>query len=181
MATWPEGRTAAGPGGLRASDADRERVVDALKTAFARGRLTKDEFDAGVGHALTSRTYAELAVVAAEIPAARPGAQSYRRDRARATVPAGQMARRSSLARTLRTRQWPWVLLAGVVLVLLGVTLVPSDTDGGHFGNTVVFLGMMLVLQAAARGVVRLPSDQHPGPRPPTPRWSTAGRRSPGR
>ena len=175
MAAWPEGGTAAGPGGLRASDADREQVVDALKTAFAWGRLTKNEFDAGVGRALTSRTYAELAVVAADIRAARPAAQSCRRDR---TVSAGQMARRHSLARTLRTRQWPWVLVAGLVLVLLGVTLVPSDTDGGHFGNTVVFLGLMLVLQAAARGVVKLPSDQDLGPRPPTPRWSTAGRRS---
>ena len=32
---------------LRASHADRERVIDTLKIAFVQGRFTKDEFDAG--------------------------------------------------------------------------------------------------------------------------------------
>jgi Domain of unknown function (DUF1707) len=177
MAAWPEGETAPGTaasGGLRASDADREQVIDALKTAFVWGRLTKDKFDARVGQALTSRTHTELAAVTAGIPAAPDGAQSCRRGSAPSVAPpvlAGQITRRDSIARTLRSRQWPRVLVAGLVLVLLGVTLVPSSTDGGRFGNMVVFFGMMIVLQAAARGVVRLPS------RPvPTPRWSTAGR-----
>jgi hypothetical protein len=31
-------------GRMRASHADRERVIDTLKTAFAQGRLAKDEF-----------------------------------------------------------------------------------------------------------------------------------------
>ena len=61
---------AAGGGGLRASHADRERVIDVLKAAFAQARLTKDEFDARVGSAFASRTYAELAAVTAGIPAA---------------------------------------------------------------------------------------------------------------
>ena len=52
-----------GPGRLRASHADRERAIDALKVAFVQGRLTKGELDARVGGALASRTYADLAVV----------------------------------------------------------------------------------------------------------------------
>jgi hypothetical protein len=40
-----------------------------LKAAFVHGRVTKDEFDARVGQAFGSRTYAELAVVTADIPA----------------------------------------------------------------------------------------------------------------
>jgi hypothetical protein len=61
-------------GHLRASHADREQMIDALKAAFVQGRLTKDEFDARVGQALASRTYAELATVIADLPAepARP-------------------------------------------------------------------------------------------------------------
>ena len=55
--------------GLRASRADRERVIDLLKAAFVQGRLTRDELDARVGHALASRTYAELAAVTADLPA----------------------------------------------------------------------------------------------------------------
>jgi len=50
-------------GGFLASDADRERVVDALKTAFVHGLLTKDELGRRTGQALTARTYAELAVI----------------------------------------------------------------------------------------------------------------------
>jgi hypothetical protein len=55
--------------GLRTSRADRERVIELLKAAFVQGRLAKDEFDARVGQALASRTYAELAAIGADIPA----------------------------------------------------------------------------------------------------------------
>jgi hypothetical protein len=61
--------SAAGRGHLRASHADRDQTVDALKTAFVQGRLTKDEFDTRIGQTLSSRTYAELAMVTAGIPA----------------------------------------------------------------------------------------------------------------
>jgi hypothetical protein len=59
----------AGRSRLRASDADREHVIVMLKAAFVHGRVTKDEFDARVGQAFASRTYAELAAVTADIPA----------------------------------------------------------------------------------------------------------------
>jgi hypothetical protein len=52
----------------RASDADREQVIGVLKAAFAQGRLTKDEFDARVGHAFTSRTHADLAALTVDVP-----------------------------------------------------------------------------------------------------------------
>jgi hypothetical protein len=54
---------------FRASDADRERVIDALKAAFVQGMLTKDELDMRAGWALASRTNAELAAITADIPA----------------------------------------------------------------------------------------------------------------
>jgi type III secretory pathway component EscV len=60
---------AAGRGRLRASHADREHVIDILKAMFVQGRVTKDQFDARVGQAFASRTYAELAAVTADIPA----------------------------------------------------------------------------------------------------------------
>jgi Domain of unknown function (DUF1707) len=76
--TEPGKQTAAGTAGdgrLRASDADREQVIDVLKAAFVQARLTKDEFEVRVGQAFASRTYAELAVVTAGIPAGPTGAQ----------------------------------------------------------------------------------------------------------
>jgi hypothetical protein len=56
-------------GGVRASDADRERAVDVLKAAFAEGRLTKEEHEARVHRAYGARTYAELAALCADLPA----------------------------------------------------------------------------------------------------------------
>ena len=58
-----------GRGRLRASDADREHVVGTLKAAYVHGLVTKDEFDARVSQAFASRTYAELALITAGIPA----------------------------------------------------------------------------------------------------------------
>ena len=56
-------------GRLMASDADRENVVDMLKTAFARGRLTKQELDLRAGQTFAARTYADLAALTADLPA----------------------------------------------------------------------------------------------------------------
>lgn len=78
MTVWPGDETAArarAHGHLRASHADRERVIDTLKAAFVQGCLAKDEFDARVGQTFGSRTYADLARVTADLPAGLAAAQ----------------------------------------------------------------------------------------------------------
>jgi DUF1707 SHOCT-like domain len=77
--TGPEEGAAAGRGHLRAGHADREHAIDMLKTAFAQGRLTKDELDARAGQAFTARTYAQLAALNADIPAGPPDSRPPRR------------------------------------------------------------------------------------------------------
>jgi Domain of unknown function (DUF1707) len=76
VTTGPQDAALAGRDRVRAGHADREQVIETLKTAFVHGQLTKDELDARVGQALTARTCADLAVLTAEIPpgpaAARP-------------------------------------------------------------------------------------------------------------
>jgi hypothetical protein len=54
---------------MLASDADREQVVEILTAAFVQGRLTIDELRLRAGLALASRTFAELGVTIADIPA----------------------------------------------------------------------------------------------------------------
>jgi Domain of unknown function (DUF1707) len=71
----PRATGATGHGRLRASDADREHVIDALKDAFVQGRLAKDELDMRAEQALTSRTYADLTAITADIPVRLPEAQ----------------------------------------------------------------------------------------------------------
>jgi hypothetical protein len=83
----------AGPGGeatadhadrgrLRASDADREQVIEVLKAAFVQGRVTQNELDMRSGQAFNAQTYADLAVLTADLPAgialARPPRQRAR-------------------------------------------------------------------------------------------------------
>jgi Domain of unknown function (DUF1707) len=93
--TEPQGPAAAGGDRLRAGHADREQVIETLKTAFVDGRLTKDELDARAGRALAVRTYADLAALTADIPsgtaAAGPGRphSPARRPLARAAVKSG--------------------------------------------------------------------------------------------
>ena len=92
----PEPGAQAAAAGLRASRADRERVIDLLKAAFVQGRLNRDEFDARVGQVLASRTHWELAAVTFDIPAEliealprRPPVQARRRISMNTAVSAG--------------------------------------------------------------------------------------------
>ncbi|MFJ4874882.1 DUF1707 domain-containing protein [Streptomyces sp. NPDC088745] len=63
---------------LRASDADREEVVEQLREAAAEGRLDMEELDERLGLALTAKTVAELAplvedvIPAQDLPAGEP-------------------------------------------------------------------------------------------------------------
>ena len=52
---------------VRASDADRDRVIDVLRAATADGRLTADEFSERMAAALSSRTFRELAPLTADL------------------------------------------------------------------------------------------------------------------
>jgi hypothetical protein len=58
-------------GKMRASDRDRDRVVEVLSLAFSEGRLSKDEYDDRLGNALSARTYADLDHIVTDLPAAR--------------------------------------------------------------------------------------------------------------
>ena len=68
---WPTGEPS-GPGSssqMRASDADRDRVMEVLRVAAADGRLTLDELDERLEAALSSRTLGELAALTADLMA----------------------------------------------------------------------------------------------------------------
>jgi hypothetical protein len=64
------------PGGdslLRASDADRDRAIEALAAANADGRLSLDEYSQRSEVALSARTLGDLAGLTADLPAPQPG------------------------------------------------------------------------------------------------------------
>ncbi len=63
------------PGGslARASDADRDRVIESLAAANAEGRLSLEEYAERSGAALTARTLGDLACLTADLPVPSPG------------------------------------------------------------------------------------------------------------
>jgi hypothetical protein len=71
-----ESHAAAASGHIRASDADRDRAVDALKAAYVYGLLTTEELAARTGQALAARTYADLTAVTAVLAERRPAPAS---------------------------------------------------------------------------------------------------------
>jgi hypothetical protein len=111
----------AGSGDLRASHADRERVIGILTAAFVQGRLAKDEFDLRVGQALASRTYAELAVVTADLP---PGL---------APLQHSQPARTPGWRPPLRG---PRLAMTMATLLYAGTWLLAFDLPGGGEGDS---------------------------------------------
>jgi Domain of unknown function (DUF1707) len=108
---------AAARGRVRASRADREQAIDALKVAFVQGRLTKDELDARLGQIFAARRYAELAAVTADIPAGLAGVQPSREP---------PRWRRSNAVR--------WAASGVVTPAILAAALVVSSVrgDGGY-------------------------------------------------
>jgi hypothetical protein len=57
-------------GALRVSHEDRDQVAESLRVAAGDGRLTAEELDERLESALTARTYDDLAVLVADLPAA---------------------------------------------------------------------------------------------------------------
>jgi hypothetical protein len=54
---------------IRASDHERESVVDVLRDAFTDGRLTFDEFEERTAAAYAAKTWTDLRALTADLPA----------------------------------------------------------------------------------------------------------------
>jgi hypothetical protein len=73
----PPQNNIAPPPSMLAAAADRERAIDVLKAAYGEGRITKDELDQRVHQVAQARTYADLGVVVADLPAGPLGGVSH--------------------------------------------------------------------------------------------------------
>lgn len=162
----PGDEIAAGRGHLRASHADRERVLGILKEAFVHGMLAKDELDLRVGQTLAARTYAELAALTADLPA----------------MPAMARPPQSARAEGERRVARPGPVIAAATAVYAGVWsftfMMPWATNDG-FPQAIVTLffsatvGYMLVMAIAVGHAIagwrqkrsrrQLPAGQAPG------------------
>jgi len=109
--------------GIRASDSDRELVVDRLRGAAGEGRIASHELEERVGRALAARTYGDLDATVADLPGARS---------------------RGRAARALGTaRSHPALLLAAIPVVLVAVAVM--------LALTLTWLVLMVVLFVLGR------------------------------
>ncbi len=118
MTTGPENRrtaAAARGGQLRASQADREGVIDALKAAYVAERLTEDGFEARVGQAFAARTHADLAAITADIPVGPVAAQPARMPDRMVAWGTGAIIAAAALGGA--------VLIGGSALILWAITM----------------------------------------------------------
>lgn len=111
---------------MRASDRDRQEVVDRLRAALDDGRLKMDEYVDRVGVAYEAVTYGELATLQADLPAlqrpAGPPGRAPRRD-------AAQQGLFGSLPTPLKVLWTIW--LVPVLINVVVWILVSAST--GHF------------------------------------------------
>lgn len=96
--------------GIRASDADREQVVEILRAQTAQGRLTLEELQERTGAAYTARTWHELRRLTSDLPVE----PVFERDD-RSRLPAGEERplERPSGQRVPTRQPAPRVVLAG--------------------------------------------------------------------
>jgi hypothetical protein len=149
---------AEGHGHLRASRADREQVIGTLKAAFVQGRLTKDEFELRVGQTFTSRTYAELAALTADLPAGLTAATPPQPARARAGRPVVRPGRVITGVAALYAGAWTYLLF-----------LAPHSGENPWtrpliIDGTVVCVGIVILCVAA---ILLKRRDRRPGGQPP--------------
>jgi hypothetical protein len=162
----------AGRDRLRASDDDRERVIDALKAAFVEGRLTRGELDLRAGQAYCSRTYAELAAATADIrprpPVTKPPVTRPLVTRPR-PVPAWPPPELPASAARRPANHWglKWALvLATIALPIMIAEALATGSKDLFSGTTLAMMAYILGLRIALTNVVcaRLDDDDPGGP-----------------
>lgn len=148
------GEVPARPGDqLRASDRDRERVVEILKEAFAEGRLDNDEFSERIIHAQAARSHAQLAALTADIPlpsasAAPAEASAWRPVQARARWTAALAA--TSLVLGIASVAIPSVVLIALPGVALGAVAVALSGRVHPVARWIAATGMVLAVLGMA-------------------------------
>jgi hypothetical protein len=131
---------------LRASDADREQFVEALRQHHVEGRITAEELSERSGRAYAARTLGDLDAVATDLPPLQPPAPP--RASAAPDAPAAGLPQRmrppgpkraAAKANLIRSLVW-----YGMISVVLIVVWAMSGRD--YFWPVWPILGFMLLL-----------------------------------
>jgi Domain of unknown function (DUF1707) len=115
---------------MRASDRDRQQVVERLRSALEDGRLTMDEYVDRMEVAYQAATYGDLAPLCADLPASSP-VVGGRETAAAVAAPPAICARASYLGGLPIVLKVLWTIWLTAVSVNVVVWALVSGT-GGH-------------------------------------------------
>jgi hypothetical protein len=114
---------------MRASDRDRQEVVDRLRTALEDGRLQMEEYVERMGLAYQAVTYGDLAPLCADLPAWE-SMTAGRKPHSPATAPPAAAARRGVVAGLPAALKVLWTIWLTAVSVNVVVWALVSGTTG---------------------------------------------------
>lgn len=115
---------------MRASDRDRQQVVEQLRRALEDGRLTMEEYMERMEVAYQAATYGDLAPLCADLPASSPGIAGPQTTAAATAVPAVS-CRAGFLAGLPAALKVLWTIWLAIVSINVVVWALVSGT-GGH-------------------------------------------------
>jgi hypothetical protein len=139
-------------GKLRASDTDRDRVVELLSVAYSEGRLSKDEYDGRLENAFSARTYADLDQIVTDLPVARAMVVAP-------TAAVAPVARVNALAiasLACGVAQFAFGPLATVPAIVLGHVARHQIKRSGEQGAGLALAGLILGWAAVVLGILIL-------------------------
>ncbi|MCW2911379.1 MAG: hypothetical protein JWL68_6168 [Actinomycetia bacterium] len=136
-------------GGIRASDADREHIVEILREAYSTGRLTLDEFDERTTLAFATKTWGGLRDLTRDLP-----------QQARLEIPQPKPQIKPARDKPLpvsasppRRRLSP---MLPILVIWLGVALTAREPYA--------FIPVLVILFMLLRLATRPPRGNRPGP-----------------
>ena len=157
---------------MRASDRDRQQVVDRLRCALEDGRLTMEEYVDRMEVAYQAATYGDLAPLCSDLPVSPPVMAGPTAD-ARATAPPVAFFRAGYLAALPAVLKVLWVKWLVVVSVNVAVWALVSGTSGHLAYPWPVWVAgpYGAALFAVSAGVTLFRCGRAPGARP----WPVKG------
>ncbi len=113
---------------MRASDGDRQEVVERLRAALEDGRLKTDEYLDRMGLAYQAVTYGDLAALCADLP--ETGSMVKREAPPPAEAPQPPAARPGVVAGLPTTLKVLWTIWLAVVSINVVIWVLVSGTSG---------------------------------------------------
>lgn len=124
---------------MLAGDADRERVAEVLKDAFAEGRLTPVEYDERIDRLYRARSFQELDLLVWDVPSPAPVPPAFR-----PAPPAAPRTNSYAVASLVCGIAGTMIGLPAIPAVVLGHMARRRIRDTGEQGEGLAVAGLVL-------------------------------------